>query len=61
MVGGRNRGKGKGKGKGKGDGKGKGGGKDKGGGKGGGSLSKSDDIIFHDLPPSKLPDKITGE
>ena len=59
MVGGRNRGKGKGKGKGKGDGKGKGGGKDKGGGKGGGSLSNSDDIIFHDLPPSKLPDKVT--
>ena len=53
-VGGKNEGQGKGKGKG-----GKGNGKN--GKEGGGSLSNSDDIIFHDLPPSKLPDKVTGE
>jgi hypothetical protein len=59
---GRNNGKkGKGKGKGdgkKGDGKGKGkGGKGKKGGKGGGSFSQSDDISFHDLPETILPEK----
>ena len=54
-VGGKNKGKGKGEGKGKGKGTGKNGG----GKKGGGSLSKSDDIIFHELPPTKLPDKVT--
>ena len=59
---GRNNGK-KGKGKGKGDGekgagKGKGmGGKGKKGGKGGGSFSQSDDISFHDLPETILPEK----
>ena len=52
-------GKNKGKGKGEGEGKGKGTGKNGGGKKGGGSLSKSDDIIFHDLPPARLPDKVT--
>ena len=58
-VGGKNNGQGKGKGE--GDGKGKGNGDGKNGQKGGGSLSNSDDIIFHELPPSKLPDKITEE
>ena len=53
------KGKGKGKGDGeKGDGKGKGkGGKGKKGGKGGGSFSQSDDISFHDLPETILPEK----
>ena len=55
-VGGKNNGKGKGKGEGKGKGKGDG---KKGQGKGDGSLSRSDDIIFHELPPTKLPDKVT--
>ena len=55
-VGGKNNGKDKG---GEGKDKGKGSGKDKGKGKGDGSLSRSDDIIFHDLPPSRLPDKVT--
>ena len=62
-VGGKNNGRGKGKGEGEGDGKGKGkgNGDGKNGQAGGGSLSNSDDIIFHNLPPSKLPDKVTGE
>ena len=53
------KGKDKGKGDGeKGDGKGKGkGGKGKKGGKGGGSFSQSDDISFHDLPETILPEK----
>ena len=55
---GKNQGKGKGKGKGDGEGKGEGeGGKGKGGGKGGGSFSNSDDISFHDLPDTILPEK----
>ena len=42
----------------KGDVKGKGkGGKGKKGGKGGGSFSQSDDISFHDLPETILPEK----
>ena len=59
---GRNNGKGGEKGKGdkdgKGKGKGKGPGKDgKGGGKGSGSFSNSDDISFHNLPDTILPEK----
>jgi len=54
---GNSKGKGKGKGNGKGDGKGKEQGDGKGGGKGGGSFSRSDDISFHDLPDTILPDK----
>ena len=42
------------KGKGKGEGKG---GEGKGKGKGGGSFSNSDDISFHDLPDTILPEK----
>jgi len=42
---------------GKGDGKGKGKGEGQGNGNGGGSLSNSPEIIFHELPPSKLPEK----
>ena len=57
-VGGKNKGKGEGEGEGEGEDKGTG--KNGGGKKGGGSLSKSDDIIFHELPPTKLPDKVTG-
>ena len=56
---GRNNGKGDGKGDGKG-GKGKGDGTEggsKGQGKGGGSFSRSDDISFHDLPDTILPNK----
>ncbi len=51
-VGGKNKG-------GKGDGgEGEGGNGDTNGdGNGGGSLSRSDDIIFHELPPSRLPEK----
>lgn len=48
VVGGR-RGDGKGKGKGRGSGEGD--------GNGGGSFSDSPEIIFHELPPSKLPEK----
>ena len=50
--GGKGKGDGKGKGKGKGSGKGS-----KGGGKGGGSFSNSDDISFHDLRDTILPEK----
>lgn len=46
-----------GKGKGKGEGEGKGGKKGQNGNNGGGSLSGFSGIIFHELPPSKLPEK----
>jgi hypothetical protein len=51
-VGGKNGGKEEGKGEGDGEGKGNK------GGNGGGSLSDSPEVIFHELPPPKLPEKI---
>ena len=56
---GRNNGKGGGSGDGEGGkgGKGANGDSGKGQGKGGGSFSRSDDISFHDLPDTVLPDK----
>jgi hypothetical protein len=48
---------GEGEGKGKGDGEGGGKGQGQGNGTGGGSLSNSPEIIFHELPPPKLPEK----
>tara|TARA_Y100001951_G_C11283093_1_gene266726 strand:+ start:676 stop:1281 length:606 start_codon:yes stop_codon:yes gene_type:complete len=47
----------KGEGK-KGEGKGQGNNQD--GGSGGGSLTRNGGIIFHQLPPTRLPDKIGG-
>jgi hypothetical protein len=55
-VGGK-KGDGKGKGEGEGDGDGEGGKKGQNGNNGGGSLSGFSGIIFHELPPSKLPEK----
>ena len=45
------------KGEGEGDGDGEGGKKGQNGNNGGGSLSGFSGIIFHELPPSKLPEK----
>jgi hypothetical protein len=59
-VGGLNAGKegeGKGKGKGKAKGQGKGGGAAN---EGGGSLTRNGGIMFHQLPPPRLPDKVGG-
>ena len=39
------------------EGEGEGEGKEDQGGRGGGSLSRNGGIVFHDLPPTKLPDK----
>jgi len=64
VMGSRNGKKGEGDGSGDGEGKGEGGGKKgqgQGNGTGGGSLSNSPEIIFHELPPSKLPEKIRHE
>jgi len=55
VVGRRGKGEGEGDGDGKGDGDQKGQGQ--GAGSGGGSLSDSPEIIFHELPPPKLPEK----
>jgi len=60
-VAGSRKGDGEGEGEGDGDGEGEGDGDSKGQGEGngtgGGSLSNSPEIIFHELPPSKLPEK----
>jgi uncharacterized membrane protein YgcG len=58
VAGGKDGREGEGEGEGEGgDGKGKGGKKGQGQGTGGGSLSNSPEIIFHELPPPKLPEK----
>lgn len=55
-------GEGDGKGSGKGRGKGKGKGRGKGDGKGdGGSLSQEQEFMFYELPPPKLPEKVTAD
>ena len=57
-VGGTSEGEGEGEGEGDGDeGEGEGEGKEDQGGHGGGSLSRNGGIMFHDLPPTKLPNK----